>query len=302
MDAFLARHDRDARVLGEGLHEALVAVGIGRMARDAARVPDRAFAAHLLEQPRGALVGVLDLVVRQVDGFRVGHGGIDGDGLDAGRLRLVEGRIERLRVERIEHDRVHVGRDQVTDVGKLALGIGVPMDPGAGLDLTRLECLGLGRAELLLAEAVADAERVREADRVRAAAARRSGRGRLGRRRSGCRQAARTPRGSDAGAAVPPLLEQAAATTARTAMPTSSRDLIIPVLLLLFATSHSRRVDQWMPRQGADRSVYSSHLLRVSSAAIRPPHRWRGLLAAHAHDRRRRTTTASVRRLRPTLG
>ena len=198
----------------------------------------------------GALVGVLDLVVRQVDGFRVGHGGIDGDGLDAGRLRLVEGRVERLGVERIEHDRVHVGRDQVTDVGKLALGIGVPVDPGARLDLTRLECLGLGRAELLLAEAVADAERVREADRVRAAAARRS-RTRAGSDAAGADAAGGSDAaGSEAGAAVPPLLEQAAATTARTAMPTSSRDLIIPVLLLLCATSHSRRVDQWMPRHG----------------------------------------------------
>ena len=166
MDAFRTWNDRDAGVLGEGLLEAFVAVGIGRMARDAAGVPHRAFPAHLLEQPTGALVRVLDLVVRQVDGFGVGHGGIDGDGLDAGRLRLVEGRIERFGVERIEDDRVHVGRDQVTDVGKLALGIGVPVDPGARLDLTRDERLGLGRAELLLAEAVADAERVREPDLV----------------------------------------------------------------------------------------------------------------------------------------
>jgi len=52
------------------------------------------------------------------------------------------------------------------------------------------------------------------------------------------------------GAAVPPLLEQAATTTARTAVPTSSRDLIIPVLLLLRATSWSRRVDELVPRFG----------------------------------------------------
>ena len=69
-----------------------VAVGVGRVADDAAHVPDAARATDVLEQPAGADVPVRLLVVGQVVGLRVGHVRVDGDGGDAGLLRLVEGR------------------------------------------------------------------------------------------------------------------------------------------------------------------------------------------------------------------
>ena len=103
----------------ERLHDALMAVVVGRMAGEAAHVVDLALAAELLEQPLGADLAVADLVVREVVRLRVGHVGVDRDGLDAGRLRLVEGRVERVRAARVEDDRVDVLRDQVTDLLKL---------------------------------------------------------------------------------------------------------------------------------------------------------------------------------------
>ena len=75
--------DRDVGILGEGLLEAGVAVGVGRVAGDAAHVDDGALLAHLLEQGLGAKVGVLDLVVGQVVGARGGDERVDRDDRDA---------------------------------------------------------------------------------------------------------------------------------------------------------------------------------------------------------------------------
>ena len=142
-------------------------------------------ATELLEQPLGAESRVLDLVVVQVVGVGVGDVGVDRDGRDAGCLGLVERRVERVGVVRVEDDRVHVSRDQVADVLELAGRIGVAMDGGQLGDLAGGERLGLGRADLLLAEAVADAAAVRIADVVRpqprCGALARGGAGRLAR-------------------------------------------------------------------------------------------------------------------------
>ena len=95
-------------------------------AGDAAHVDDVALAAELLEQPLGAEVGVLLLVVGEVVG---------------GRARSRPGRRRRRRcrpswppssaglsagrVGRVEDDRVDAGGDQVADVLELAGGVGV---------------------------------------------------------------------------------------------------------------------------------------------------------------------------------
>ena len=83
------------------------------MAGEAAGVPDRASAAHLVEQPLGAELGVLDLVVVQVPGVRVGDIGVDRDRHDARVVRFGECRVERVRIVRVEDERVDVLRDQV---------------------------------------------------------------------------------------------------------------------------------------------------------------------------------------------
>ena len=175
-DAVGGRQDLDVRVLGERLLEAHVAVGVGRVAGDAAHVVDVALAAQLLEQPLGAEVRVLDLVVVEVVGVRVGDVGVDRDGHDAGGLRLLERRVEGVGVVRVEDDRVDALRDQVTDVA----GAG-PRRPRCGGSTVSVATLPdasasrLGGADLLLAEAVADAAAVRVPDRstssLRAAAA-----------------------------------------------------------------------------------------------------------------------------------
>ena len=236
-------------------------------------------------------------------GVRVGDERVDRDGLDAGGLRLLEGRIERLGVVRVEDDRVHVGRDQVADVGQLARlhrccgGSGVDL-----VDLTReraprpwrcrsaprgSRCRRRRRSRSRSCTGPPAASRGGRLGRCRCGCRRRLGRrGRLRGRRGGPTAAGtgchddRENRGAD---------EQSRLDHSRSPPPVRDE-------LGLVASTNG------CPASGAVRYVYSSHLLRVSSAAIRPPLRWRGLLAAHAHDRRRRTTTASVRRLRPTLG
>ena len=112
----------------EDFLEADVAVAVGRVAGDAAHVVDGAGAAQLVEQPLGAELGVLDLVVVQVVGVRVGDIRVDRDGLDAGRLRLGQGRVQGGGVVRVEDDRVDVRGDQVTDVLELAGGVRVAVD------------------------------------------------------------------------------------------------------------------------------------------------------------------------------
>ena len=86
VDAVDGREHLDARVFGERLLEADVAVVVGRVAGEAAHVVDVARAAHLLEQPLGAEVRVVDLVVVQVVGVRVGDVRVDRDGQDAGGI------------------------------------------------------------------------------------------------------------------------------------------------------------------------------------------------------------------------
>ena len=76
--------DLDVREFGKGLLEALVAIGVGRSAGGAAHIDDAALAAHLLEQPLGAEIGVLLLVVLEgVDGG-LGDVLVDDDDDDAG--------------------------------------------------------------------------------------------------------------------------------------------------------------------------------------------------------------------------
>ena len=136
------------------------------VAGDAAGVPDGARAAELIEQPLGAELRVLDLVVVEVPGVRIGDVAVDRDGLDAGRRSLGQCRVEGLRVVRVEDDGVDALGDQGPDVGQLAGGIRVAMDHGEVGDLAGRLGLRLGGADLLLAEAVADAAAVRVADRV----------------------------------------------------------------------------------------------------------------------------------------
>src|SRR5450759_5141219 len=203
--AVRGRDDLDVRVLLEDVLEPDVAVVVGRVAGETARVPDRAGATHLVEQPLGAELGVLHLVVGQVPGVRVGDVRIDGDGHDSGGLRLIEGGIERRGVVRIEDDRVDTLRDQAPDVGQLTGGVGVAMDHGEVGDLTRCLGLRLGGADLLLAEAVAHAAAVRVADRIGLGRCRRRGcrcRRRCGRRRGRrCRRRCGRRRGRGRGAA-----------------------------------------------------------------------------------------------------
>jgi len=173
--------DLDPGELAERPVEAGVAVRVGRVAGETARVPDLALAAELLEQPLRAEVGVLLLVVVQVVRRRVGHERVDRDGLDARGIRLGEGRVEGRGVVRVEHDRVDVGSDQVADILQLACGIRVAVNGLELGDLAGRQGLGLGGADLLLAEPVTDAAAVRVADDVPRGRRRRGGR--LGGRR-----------------------------------------------------------------------------------------------------------------------
>ena len=83
-DAVVVRKQLDAGVLREGLHDAVVAVEVGRVADEAAHVVDVALAAELLEQPARADIAVVELVVRDVQRVGIGDVGVDRDGLDAG--------------------------------------------------------------------------------------------------------------------------------------------------------------------------------------------------------------------------
>ena len=65
----------------------------------------------------------------------------------------------------LKHDRVDVLGDQVAEVSELAGRVHVVMDRRELRHLARGQGLSLGRADLLLAEAVADAAGVRIADR-----------------------------------------------------------------------------------------------------------------------------------------
>ena len=139
------------------------------MAGEAAGVPDGALAAELLEQPRGAEIRVLDLVVVQVPRVRVRDVRVDRDRHDALGVGLGEGRVQRVGIVRVEDDRVDVLRDQRAQVGQLSSSVRVAVNDGDPCDLVLAQgsTLGLRGADLLLAEAVADAAAVGVADRVR---------------------------------------------------------------------------------------------------------------------------------------
>ena len=151
----------------EDVLEADVAVGVGRVAGDAAHVVDVARAAELVEQPLGAELGVLDLVVVEVVGVGVGDVGVDRDGLDAGCLASSRAGLR------------PSGLFGLKTIASTPAAIRSRMSwswPAASVlrwmvgelgDLARRKRLGLGGADLLLAEAVADAAAVRVADRVR---------------------------------------------------------------------------------------------------------------------------------------
>ena len=265
-DAIVVRDDLDVRVLGQDFQEALVAVVVRRVAGVAAHVVDRACPAHLLEQPLGAELGVLDLVVVEVVRVRVGDVRIHRDRHDPGRLRFGECRIERGRVVRVEDDRVHALRDQVTDLLEL-LGRGpVLVDHGQLGDLAGRQRLCLGRAHLLLAEAVADAAGVRVPDLVGGRRSHR-GRGRRGRgRRGGGRRGGggRRTRGARG-------RENCDGRQADQQSASRSLDH-------WFSSSCERRADlvTWdaltVPRHGEPfDAIYRSHLLRVRPMEVTPP-------------------------------
>ena len=75
------------------------------------------------------------------------------------------------RIVRVEDDCVYPCGDQVTDVRELPGGVRVAVDRDQFRHLAGCQRLGLGRADLLLPEAVADAAAVRVADPVIAFAA-----------------------------------------------------------------------------------------------------------------------------------
>ena len=157
--------------------------------------------------------------------------------------------FEGVGIVRVEDDRVDALRDQVADVLELAGRVRRCrwIDGELG-DLARHERLRLGGADLLLAEAVADADRVRVADLVR-----------LGRALTGAMPA---PTAAVLGAAVgavggaldAPELVQADATTATAARPPSNLVRVDPLIirsppLTCDAPIWSRRRTDW-PRRG----------------------------------------------------
>src|SRR5262245_15906140 len=105
-------HDLDPRILLLRLHEAGVAVGVGRDAGDAAHLDDVALTAELLEEPLGTEPPVGDLVVRDVVGALGGDPLVDRDDLDPARDRLRDDAVQRRRARRVDDDRVRPRRDQ----------------------------------------------------------------------------------------------------------------------------------------------------------------------------------------------
>ncbi len=120
-------NDVDARVLFERALPPDMPVVIGRVAGEAAHVDDVTLAAQGFEQPGGAQVGVLLLVVGDQIGIGIGHGLVDRDDRDACFSGLGQGRVHRVRTDRVDDDRVHFGSDEVPKILELTGGIGVAM-------------------------------------------------------------------------------------------------------------------------------------------------------------------------------
>ena len=158
--------DLHARVGLDDLHEALVAVVVGGHAADAAHLDDVALAAEVVDEPLGAEPAVLDLVVG--DHVRLGRGDglVDGHDDDVAGGGLLDDRVQRLTIGRVDDDRVGTRRDQVADAGDLRAGVAVDVVDEHFVDLPRGEGLGLHRADHLLAPAVTH-EGVADADLVR---------------------------------------------------------------------------------------------------------------------------------------
>ena len=136
------------------------------MAGDAAHVDDGARACPSARTGPWRQGRRIDLVVGQVVGALGGDERVDRDDRDPGRDGLVDRRVERVRIVRVDDDRVDVGRDQVADVGQLTGRVRVVVDDGDLVDLAGRDRLGLDRADRGLAPAVADAAAVGEADVV----------------------------------------------------------------------------------------------------------------------------------------
>ena len=86
-------------------------------------------------------------------------------------MRLGESRVQRVRIVRVEDERIDVLRDQGPEVGQLAGSVSVAVDDVERRDdlgRSKRGHLGLRGADLLLAEAVTDAATVRVTDGERA--------------------------------------------------------------------------------------------------------------------------------------
>ncbi len=134
-----------------------------------------------LEQPLRAQVAVRLLVgADRVDPLDVDRSS-DTDDDDPGLDRLGHGIGDGIGAGRMEHDRVDAGGDEVADVGRLPLGVRLPVRELEALHQSGCPCLGLDGAHHLDAPAVVG-DGVRDPDAV--GAGRRGRRGaRLGRRR-----------------------------------------------------------------------------------------------------------------------
>src|SRR6516225_11183631 len=112
-------HDLDIGILLERLSEALVAVGVGRHAVNAAHLHDIALAAELREQSLSPQATVGGLVI----GYNIGRWGvnrlIDGDNYDVPIGRLLDHRIKRFAVGRVDNDDIDARRDEIAQIGDL---------------------------------------------------------------------------------------------------------------------------------------------------------------------------------------
>jgi hypothetical protein len=145
--------------------EAAVPVVVGRSPCRAAHVDHVPLAADLLEEPLGAEVGVLLLVVRDDVGRGLGHRLVNGDHDDPGVGRLLDRVVDPFGVRGVHHNGVHARLDQVADVLELPRRVRVAVSDVEALDHPRVQRLRLHRADHLLAPAVA-LHGVRDADGV----------------------------------------------------------------------------------------------------------------------------------------
>src|SRR5215471_20365029 len=150
------RHDLDVGILLERLSEALVAVGVGGHAVDATQLRDIALAAELLEQSLGSQATVGGLVI----GYNIGRGGVNclvhSDNYDVPVGGLLDHRIKRFAIGRINNDDVDAGRDEIAQIGDLLRWSTVAVGQNDLGYLTRCQGLGLDRADHFLAPTVAD--------------------------------------------------------------------------------------------------------------------------------------------------